>query len=392
MESLLSLAFSSSLRALDAEPRWLQTACSVLAAALGAAWVGWFFGGSVRVVATVDDARIEVALVGHRLQVPVSGNVVQVPLRMGSRVQPGDVLVELDAAGQRADRERNSAERAGTEAELQALDREIKAVGAVLLDVRQAQASHAEEADARRALATNWAEYGEEESKRRIALGTEGLLSSAEVSRGLAEAKHLRNEAVVASMAALRTRADQRVGVAEREEHLAQLQRDEATLRSKLRTLEADAREADRAVELRRVRAPVAGRLGDVVPLTPGSFVQAGDVIATLIPDGELRIVAQFPPDQALGRLRAGLGGRMRLYGFPWTQYGSIPVRVAHVAQEAHEGHVRVELSIVNGNAQDIPLQHGLPGSVEVEIERTSPAQLVWQAAGKRLASERPAR
>jgi len=170
------------------------------------------------------------------------------------------------------------------------------------------------------------------------------------------------------------------------------LQRDEATLRSKLRTLEADAREADRAVELRRVRAPVAGRLGDVVPLTPGSFVQAGDVIATLIPDGELRIVAQFPPDQALGRLRAGLWGRMRLYGFPWTQYGSIPVRVAHVAQEAREGHVRVELSIVNGNAQDIPLQHGLPGSVEVEIERTSPAQLVWQAAGKRLASERPAR
>jgi len=388
----LSLAFSRSLRALSSESRWLQTACSGLAAVLGAAWVAWFFFGRVQVVATVDDARIEVAVAGHRLQAPVSGKVVTAPLRMSSRVQPGDLLLELDAARPRADRERNAAERAGVEAELQAMAREIQAVAAVMRDQREAFASHAREADARRELAVNWADFGDEEGKRRIALGTEGLLSSAEVSRGLAEAKHLRNEAVVAALAALRTRADQRVSIAERAEHLAQLQRDEASLRSKLTTLDADAREAERTVELRRVRAPVGGRLGDVLPLTPGSFVQAGDVIATLIPDGELRVVAQFAPEQALGRLRAGLWGRMRLYGFPWTQYGSIPVRVAHVAEEAREGHVRVELSILSGSAQNIPLQHGLPGSVEVEINRASPAQLVWQAAGKGLASERSAR
>lgn len=388
----MSLAFSRSLRALGSEPRWLQTTCAGLAALFGAVWVVWFFYGSVCVVATVDDARIEVALVGHRLQVPVSGNVVTAPLRMGSRVQPGDLLLELDAAKPRADRERNAAERAGAEAELQALAREVKAVAAVMQGLREAQVSHAQEADARRDLATNWADFGEEEGKRRIALGMEGLLSSAEVSRGLAEAKHLRNEAVVASLAARRTRADQRVSVAERAEHLAQLQRDEASLQSKIATLDTEAREAERAVELRRVRAPVAGLLGDALPLTPGSFVQAGDVIATLIPDGELRVVAQFPHDQALGRLHAGLLGRMRLYGFPWTQYGSIPVRIAHVAEEAHQGQVRVELSIRNGSARNIPLQHGLPGSVEVEIERASPAELVWRAVGKRLASERSAR
>ena len=388
----MSLAFSRSLRALSGEPRWPQAACSGLAAVLGVAWLGWFCCGQVRVVAAVDDARIEVALVGHRLQVPVSGNVVTAPLRMGSSVQPGDVLMELDAARARADRERNAAERAGAAAELQALAGEIKAVGAVMRGLREAQVSHAQEADARRDLAANWAEFGEEEGKRRMMLGSEGLLSSAEVSRGLAEAKHLRNEAVVASMAALRTRADQRVSVAERAEHLAQLLRDEVSLRSKLAALDADAREAERAVELRRVRAPVAGILGDVAPLTPGSFVQAGDVIATLIPEGDLRIVAQFPPEQALGRLRAGLSGRMRLYGFPWTQYGSLPVRVAHVAEEVREGRVRVELSILRGGAPNIPLQHGLPGSVEVEIERVSPAELVFRAAGKRLASERTAR
>lgn len=385
----MSLAFSRSLRALATEPRWLQMVCSGLALALGVAWAVWFFAGSVRVVASVDDARIEVALTGHRLQAPVSGNVMTAPLHMGNRVQAGDLLLELDAARARADQMRNAVERAGAQAELQALAAEIKAVGALMQDLRDAQASHAQEADARRELAANWADFGDEERKRRILLGTEGLLSSAEVSRGIAEAKHLRDEAVVASVAAQRTRADQRVSISERAEHLAQLQRDEASLRSKLETLDADAREAERAVELRRVRAPVAGLLGDVVPLTPGAFVQAGDTIATLIPDGELRIVAQFPPDQALGRLRTGLLGRMRLYGFPWTQYGSIPVRVARVAEEVHDGRVRVELSIANSSAKNIPLQHGLPGSVEVELERASPAELVWRAAGKKFASER---
>ena len=44
------------------------------------------------------------------------------------------------------------------------------------------------------------------------------------------------------------------------------------------------------------------------------------------------------------------------------------------------------------GNPPGIPLEHGLPGSTEVEVERVSPALLVLRAAGQFLGTSRPVR
>ena len=55
------------------------------------------------------------------------------------------------------------------------------------------------------------------------------------------------------------------------------------------------------------------------------------------------------------------------------------------------DGNVRVELSVQPDADSRIPLQHGLPGSVEIEIERASPATLVLRAAGKLLTPQRVA-
>src|SRR5262249_19890978 len=65
--------------------------------------------------------------------------------------------------------------------------------------------------------------------------------------------------------------------------------------------------------------------------------------------------------------------------------YGSVTDRVASVADEARDGRLRVECSITPDPASLIPLQHGLPGAVEVEGARVSPATLVLHAVGKRL-------
>jgi membrane fusion protein (multidrug efflux system) len=45
-----------------------------------------------------------------------------------------------------------------------------------------------------------------------------------------------------------------------------------------------------------------------------------------------------------------------------------------------------VELALDSRSDSRIPLQHGLPGSVEVEIETLSPANLVLRTAGSLLA------
>jgi|SRR6266540_2399427 len=74
-----------------------------------------------------------------------------------------------------------------------------------------------------------------------------------------------------------------------------------------------------------------------------------------------------------------------RLNGFPWTQYGTIAATVASVANEIRDGRVRVELTVHPDPTSPIPFQHGLPGAVEVAVDRVSPATLLLRLAGKFL-------
>lgn len=106
--------------------------------------------------------------------------------------------------------------------------------------------------------------------------------------------------------------------------------------------------------------------------------------------DGAVHVVAEFLPEDSLGRIWPGQQGQLRLAAFPWTQYGTVPVEVTTVAGGAKDGRVRVELSVRPGYDGRIPLAHDLPGTVEIEVERLSPAALVLRAAGRFLGSSVP--
>ena len=127
------------------------------------------------------------------------------------------------------------------------------------------------------------------------------------------------------------------------------------------------------------------GHLGEVASLQPGAVVRQGDTLGVVLPAGALRVVATFLPAIALGRVQPGQPARLRLDGFPWAQYGSLAGTVTSVATEARDGVIRVECRLEPGRPTAIPLQHGLPGTVEVEVERISPATLVLREAGHHL-------
>jgi membrane fusion protein (multidrug efflux system) len=75
------------------------------------------------------------------------------------------------------------------------------------------------------------------------------------------------------------------------------------------------------------------------------------------------------------------------MFGFPWTKYGMLLAEVDRVGNEPKDGLIRVELVLRLPQRTNIPLQHGLPGSAEVEVERVSPFALVLDAAGRFLMS-----
>ena len=113
--------------------------------------------------------------------------------------------------------------------------------------------------------------------------------------------------------------------------------------------------------------------------------------LGAVVPPGRPRVVAHFPV-AAVERIRAGQPARVRLEGFPWTQYGALPATVADVGNEPSEGRIRVELALDPGRPTPIPLAHGLPGSAEVEVERVSPAVLVLARPGSTRGRARRAR
>jgi membrane fusion protein (multidrug efflux system) len=95
--------------------------------------------------------------------------------------------------------------------------------------------------------------------------------------------------------------------------------------------------------------------------------------------------VAYFDAATAAGRVKPGQGARLRLFGFPWTKFGVLKAHVERVGTEPREGLIRVELELDSAQKSRIPVEHGLQGSAEVEVEQVAPVALVLDAAGRYL-------
>lgn len=383
--------FSRSVHALELDGRRSRVVVLAVAAVLLAAWAVWFLGSRVAIYAVSDQARLEVDRATYPVQATVAGRVTTTTLEVGKQVQVGDPLVELDTRTQALQVGEERARVGGLAPQLEGLHTEIAEHEHARRDDRRTAAATRAEAQARYDEATAAADLASDTEQRTARLATANLVSAAEVARAQAETKQRRAAAETLRLSIERLDAEQRRKDTDEQIQIARLQRDAADLRAQAGTGAATLMRLEHEGELRRITAPIAGTLAEVSPVRIGGMLQEGDQVATIIPAGDLRIVAQFLPATALGRVRVGQHARLRLEGFPWTQYGSVTATVSSVATEVRDGRVRVELDVLAEAPASVPLQHGLPGTVEVEVERVSPAALVMRTAGKRLSPAAPA-
>jgi membrane fusion protein (multidrug efflux system) len=377
--------FARTLRALAAERTALPGAVAVGSTLLLGAWSLWFVLARVGVYVVTPEARVEAAAAAAPVATQVGGMVTAVSMEMGAPVHAGDVLVELDATVEQKRLEEEIARQDALNSELTALRSQVETARS-LLGAAQARALAAsEEGNARFVEADDAAQLAEEQARRleQVATG----VSAIEVLEAQATARQKRAAADALRSQIRREDWDQRGLTGDRLADLAELQRQVATTSGELGTTAAAVARLGGEVERRHIRAPVDGVLGEGRALRPGTVLEEGETIATIVPTGDLRIVASFSPADALGRIHVGQPARMRLDGFPWTEYGAVPAVVTAVATESRDGRVRVELE--PGASDRIALSHGLPGSVEVELERVSPATLLLRTAGELLDSAR---
>ena len=371
------------MRSLELDSFRLTLRVLLIAALLLIGWGAWFFFAELILYAVTDTARLEVGQEAHSVESPISDRVVANHLQLGQSVKRGDLLLELDSDHVRYQLDEKRAARTGFSKQLERLQAEREAQTLALGQAQQAESSALDEAKARLDEAEAAASLAKGDASRLSRMHAEGLVPKAEHERAEAEAQQRRAAARALQRSREKLEMDRRFEQSEKLALLAELERKAAELRAALTVLDATIARLEYELGQHRIRAPVDGRIGELVPLPVGSMVNAGDRVAAVVPAGEMKIVAEFSPPEALGRVRPEQKGRLRLEGFPWVQYGTVEATVARVANETRNGKIRVELAVEEAPSFPVPLQHGLPGTLEVEVERVSPAALVFRVVGK---------
>ncbi len=353
-------------------------------AALGL-WTLWFFLVPIARLETSSLARIEVDQAAYPVQASVSGRIRRSHLTLGKEVRAGEVLVELEQEGQALQLREEQARLAALSPQIAALQKELATAEQAREQESQASQTGIAQALAQLKESSALTLYAEQEAERATRLRSEGLVSDRDLMLGKTEAE--RRRAATENLRLATTRLDQ-----ERNQHSKDREAQMERLRAEIIQLQNQAPIAAASIDRlqfelarRTLRSPVDGKLGEVATLKPSSFVQEGDRLAAIVPQGNLKIVAEFPPSAVLGRIRAGQPGRLRLDGYPWTQYGMVHAVVTTVGSEIRNQTVRVELAVDSHTSPRIPMQHGLPGLIEVEVEKITPAGLLLRIVGKAL-------
>ena len=377
--------FSRTIRSINAEKQHLPNLALIVVAAILSGWSLWFVMARVAIYETSDTARLEVDSAAHPIEAAVSGRAIKVNLVMGQEVQAGQVLIELECGAQRLQLIEEEARVAAISSQIAALRKQTVAERQVQTESRAVAPVALGEAKAKYDEAVAAAHAADEEYRRLNKLHAEGLVAELNVIKAKAESDKLRAAADALKFAIDHQDKDQRAKQSSQQAVVENLNRNFAALEGEVKTRLAIIEQLKHEIDLRMVRAPASGKLGETTSLKPGQFVREGDKLGAVIPSGRLQAVAEFAPSAAMGRILSGQQAHLRLDGFTWTEYGQMSATVSRVASEPRSGRVRVELAVNPGSAPLIPSQHGLPGIVEIEIERVSPAELVLRSVGKLL-------
>ena len=398
----------AALELLDTPPSPIRVAsiwliCVAFATALTWAYLGWLD------IHAVAQGRIQPSGRSKIVQPLEPGRVVAIAVENGSRVAPGDVLIELDPTETGADREALTRDLESSRAEIVRRQRAIALVRAgtfaaqpiefpastsepirrreesvLIADLAQLTSSRAsllaqkaERSAARDRLSAS-VEAREklltltrERVDMRETLNDKGALSRALVIDSLQQYETQATTQVsergqlaeaLASLVTLERKLDEAVTqfVADQMQKLAEAER--KTDRVEQELIKAQSKN-DRA----KLRAPIAGTVQQLAVTTVGQVVTTGQALMTIVPfDSPIEIEVMIQ-NKDIGFVEPGQRAAVKIESFPFTRYGTIDGTVLKVSRDAVDEREAGALSD--------------PGSA-VKAQSSSPASAPAKAQG----------
>lgn len=177
--------------------------------------------------------------------------------------------------------------------------------------------------------------------------------------------------------------------------------------RSVIARLRAELRELEKEREMYGISAPIDGTIEELAAISPGSYVQAGDVVAVLSPEtGTEAEVYVSPAD--IGLLRVGMPVRVLVDAFNYHDWGAASGRVHSISGDfltmdgAPSFRVKVRLdsdTLVLRNGTVGTIRKGMTVQARFVVGSRTPLQLLrddlndwihpWDQGGPSVASAR---
>ena len=381
--------FRSTLQSLAIDNATDRRAVGGLMVAAAIAWGIWSMIARVPIYATSDLARLESQQSTYRIAPAVDGHISRADLQLGQTVRKGQILVELDSTTPRNALEEGATRVAALRRDVVALERQLQAEMRAFEADRARQAVAIQEAGAATEEAAAQLEAARRQSDDLAKLRAAGIAADASAAAAAQEAKARLARMTTLNLGRQRLESTRTVSAAEAQSRLATLQAQRTRLEGDVAIAEHAMAQRVHDIELRRIIAPVSGRIGELQNVHVGTFISAGTGLGTVVPDQSLRIVADLSPD-LMTRVRAGEPARFRYEGRSTLTHGSVAAVVTRTGTEVRDGTFEVILAPVGGQTPAIPLTHGLRGSIDIEVERLSPLNLLLRRAGELTEPRRP--
>lgn len=375
----------------------------------------WAIFGRIDVVATAVGKIIP----NDRIKViqPVETAVVKaIHVRDGQAVQPGQVLIELDATSAAADSERLRSE--AQTAQLEALRAQaLLAALASATPPSLQQRADIEPARLRAEQSQATGQYQEYQA-RQLQLQSEIARRRAELQATLEQVAKLEQTAPIARQRAqdyqrlVKENFISQHGYLEREQArieqeqdlaasrskaveiraaLAEARQQQATLTAEMRrqlldqlniatqkaaSLEQEWIKADQRGRLMRLTAPVAGTVQQLAVSTVGGVVTPAQPLMVIVPKENVLEVEAMLPNKDIGFVNPGQEAEVKVETFPFTKYGTIRGKITQVSSDAiqdeklgliYSTRVKLARDTVQVENKTVRLTPGMAVTVEVK-------------------------
>jgi multidrug resistance efflux pump len=171
------------------------------------------------------------------------------------------------------------------------------------------------------------------------------------------------------SVAVLRTqRADLELTMADRVRDWKQRELDRAAARNKAQVA---VDEAKTLLAMTELRSPATGRVESLL-VNPGSVVQAGEIMAQVVPKDAPRAIVAFLPSREMSFVEQGSVANVEVDSLPVNEFGMAHARVDRISSDIAKAEeislafgeplagsfVRVELTLLDDEAQEKMAPH----------------------------------